>query len=178
MQNPAKLKDMKAFYVERLHKLNEQIIKLHQKIQIFSWLRLSSFGLMVGLVYGFASTGNTIFLIVSAMALILLILLVVYHQKLYNRREKFSVMAEINQNELSLLNRKTSIFDDGMSFAARLPFADDLDLFGPHSLFQTLNRCSTSYGKELLAESLISTPTKASRILKLQEAIAQMAKKL
>jgi ABC-type multidrug transport system fused ATPase/permease subunit len=170
--------DTKAFYINRLHKLNEQLTGLHQKIQIFSWLRLASFALMIGFIYGFASTGNTFFLITSFFALILLTVLVVYHQKLYNRREKLSVMAEINQNELTLLQKETSIFDNGSAFIARLPFADDLDLFGPYSLYQTLNRCSTSFGKGLLAESLITTPTKASRILKLQEAIAQMAKKL
>lgn len=55
-------------------------------------------------------------------------------------------------HELEALNGDFSSYDDGSRFAnPHHPFAVDLDVFGPESLFQRMNRCVTSGGAQLLA---------------------------
>lgn len=55
-------------------------------------------------------------------------------------------------HELEALNGDFSSFGDGSGFAnPHHPFAVDLDVFGPESLYQRMNRCVTSGGAQLLA---------------------------
>jgi len=166
-----------GFYAERLHKLQSKTKKISQKIGLFSWLRLVSFLLMAGMFYLFTASTDTIYLIASGMFFILLVGLIVSHQKLYTQREHFLLLSEINQNENDVLSGGTSIFDTGKAYISQLPFADDLDLFGEFSLFHYVNRCTTGYGKDLFAESLLHTPTEINRIQNLQMAIRQMSEK-
>ena len=54
--------------------------------------------------------------------------------------------------ELAALNYNTSSFEDGAEFVAPAHlYSFDLDVFGPHSLFQYINRTCTQLGKNLLA---------------------------
>lgn len=54
-------------------------------------------------------------------------------------------------------------------------FANDLDLFGEHSLFHLVNRTVTVYGRETLAAALIADPQEKTEILRRQEAIRELA---
>lgn len=55
-------------------------------------------------------------------------------------------------HELEALEGNFSSFNDGSRFAnPHHPFAVDLDVFGPDSLYQRMNRCVTSGGAQLLA---------------------------
>lgn len=58
---------------------------------------------------------------------------------------------------------------------ASLPVVDDLDLFGPASLFQLLCRAVTAGGRRTLAEWLVR-PAGAKEITARQEAVAALAK--
>lgn len=70
------------------------------------------------------------------------------------------------------LNYDTSSFEDGAEFIdpAHL-YSYDLDVFGPHSLFQYINRTCTQLGKSLLANWLGTHLVNKKEIESRQEAI-------
>lgn len=62
---------------------------------------------------------------------------------------------EINEQELAALDYDTSSFDDGEAYIDPTHlYTYDLDVFGPHSLFQYINRTCTQPGKHRLAHWL------------------------
>jgi hypothetical protein len=51
---------------------------------------------------------------------------------------KINTALEINENEISYLEKKTIPFENGLEFNDfHHPYAYDLDIFGEHSLFKT-----------------------------------------
>jgi hypothetical protein len=52
--------------------------------------------------------------------------------------ERLTRRFEINENEISYLEKKTIPFENGLEFNDfHHPYAYDLDIFGEHSLFKT-----------------------------------------
>lgn len=74
------------------------------------------------------------------------------------------VRTEIAERELAALDHDFSAFDGGKEFLKTgHPYALDLDLFGPHSLFQLLNRTVTAPGKARLARQLLAPLSQQER---------------
>ena len=98
------------------------------------------------------------------------------HNKLYAKKLYAEAMVRLNENELKGLDYDFGAFDgaeekrDGAH-----PFSLDLDLFGEHSLFQSINRTATSLGRERLAGWFLSPSTRKEEILGRQEAVREMA---
>lgn len=79
------------------------------------------------------------------------------HQQLANTANHCEHLAAIAAGESATLAHDFSRFDDGIEFLDPLhPYAGDLDIFGPHTLFQYLNRTVTSAGKQQLANYLLA----------------------
>ena len=73
--------------------------------------------------------------------------------------------------------RKLGILDSGNEFADKEhPFAGDLDLFGPHSLFQLLNHCTSTGGKQQLA-ALLKSAVNPKVAQQRNEAVAELQQK-
>lgn len=82
----------------------------------------------------------------------------------------------VYQNEEHhLLDRKNG-YDDGAQYQdEHHPYTSDLDVFGPLSLYATLNRCKTTRGMDLLARHL-EAPLERTVILERQEGIEELNK--
>lgn len=167
--------ELLSWYQEQIVKQTATLHHLNLRISLFSWFRLTSFILLLGFITLFALRENLLFLFLSVGAFVALIFLIVVHQRLYRRRDLSTTLISILQNELDCIHGIGNFYSDGQVFAQRLPFADDLDLFGKHSLFHHLNRCTTSFGQDLLAEALITGAREKQRILLLQEAVAELS---
>src|ERR1700712_844906 len=62
-------------------------------------------------------------------------------------------LRRINQHETDALNHAMGAYDDGSSFSdSTHAYSNDLDLFGPGSLFQWMNRCHAEQSKKMLAD--------------------------
>ena len=87
-----------------------------------------------------------------AVTMLPFLALVKYHNRLFHRKDYLEKEAEINRQELAALALDTSTFNDGAEYIhpGHL-YAFDLDIYGPHSLFQCLNRTSTQPGRTRLA---------------------------
>ena len=100
------------------------------------------------------------------------------HSKLSFQKKIKSALVEINENEITYLERKSIPFENGFEFNDfHHPYAYDLDIFGEHSLFQNLNRTATFIGKKTLAKQLL-TLLPNDEILKNHKAVQELKEKL
>ena len=89
---------------------------------------------------------------VTAVALALFLFLVKRHSVIEARRNRNKYLMQVNEKELKALDRDYAAFADGKEFVdPKHAYSYDLDLFGPRSLFQYLNRTASVLGKEKLA---------------------------
>ncbi|KOH47094.1 MutS-related protein [Sunxiuqinia dokdonensis] len=107
--------------------------------------------------------------------------LFIYWIKRFQKKEKekilFSNLIEINKKELAALDEEYNQFDDGQEFTdPHHHFTFDLDIFGPGSIFQFVNRTVTQLGKKRLANYLRQPETDIPTIKKRQEALLELAK--
>lgn len=114
---------------------------------------------------------------------VLLFALFLFLIKKYISKEKekqfYQNLIIINENELKALEGDFSLFAEGNDFIdIHHPFSYDLDLFGPQSFFQFLNRTTTQRGQKKLAEMLVKSETGSTEIIKKQQAISELATEL
>ena len=113
---------------------------------------------------------------ITAVALLLFAWLVKRHDRLFRQRDFAARMAQANHEELAALQGDIAAFDDGSGHAdSSHLYTYDLDVFGPHSLFQCINRTCTPMGDLRLARWLNRHLTDKDRIVRRQEAIAELA---
>ncbi len=100
------------------------------------------------------------------------------HQKVKTEQRFNEELARINQEELQRLQGDYKDFDQGAEFITPTHnYHIDLDIFGKHSLFQLINRTSTTFGRNLLAKWLSKSAPKQA-ILQRHEAVKELGPKL
>lgn len=132
-------------------------------------------GLIV-LVYLANARLSTAFAISLLLFLVVFGALVRWHQQIAWQRNYLGHMADIQQEEMMRLNGQlAAIPANGSAFADPMhPYANDLDIFGNHSLFQLLNRTVTPSGQHTLAQWLLGQTT-AVQALYRQKAVQEQA---
>ncbi len=102
--------------------------------------------------------------------------LVAWHSKTRQQLELSESLATLNDLEIKVLTNDYASFYDGREFVnPHHPFSYDLDLFGPGSIFQYLNRCGTAIGEGWLANNLSSVRLPLPEIPDRQEAVKELA---
>lgn len=104
------------------------------------------------------------------------------HDVAFTRVRRLRASVRFYEQGLARLDEKWRTFtDDGRDLAEALGpraiYAEDLDLFGPASLFQLLTRASTARGRRTLAEWLV-TPADRAELEARQAAVVELAPKL
>lgn len=88
--------------------------------------------------------------------------------------EKISVIS----NEIDFISGDSSCFEDGKRFIQYdHPYSYDLDFFGDHSIYQSLNRTSTVHGQKILASHLL-TILPFESIVQIQESVKELSPKI
>jgi MutS domain V len=105
--------------------------------------------------------------------------LVKYHEKTEEDLHQNDNQQTLITNEIEVLNNEPNgIYSDGSDFSnPHHVFSADLDLFGPNSLFQLLNRAKTRWGVELLAKNMLEIESEADILQKKQEATTELKEK-
>lgn len=143
------------FYREQVEKHTVLLDKAKQRHRFFTFARLAAFLLIVASWY-FIGWG-TVLLIVVVLETALFFYLVNKWLDAKIEKEKEELYIELNKHELNVLSGDWSGFPDGSEFrSAQHPFANDMDLFGPKSVYQYLNRTVLPMGARRLAETLSS----------------------
>lgn len=173
------IEDIRNRYARIAEEAKQKLNKVQQQIYRIGTLRLLLFVAgVVGIIY-FWSESWMVLAGIAVVTLLPFVLLIKYHNRLFYKKDYLEKKIEINEQELAALNYDTSAFDDGEEFVdSSHLYTFDLDVFGPHSLFQYINRTCTQLGKSRLAAWLNQHLERKDEIVKRQEAIAELAPEL
>ena len=169
--------EIRAAYRQDAERAAGEVTKTQRLIYRTGTLRLLLFGGAVAAVIGLWGQGTPMYA-VTAACLLPFLLLVKFHNRLFLRKDYQEKRLEVNRQELAALDQDTSAFDDGKEFADPAhPYTYDLDVFGPRSLFQYVNRTCTRLGREQLAGWMACHLDKREPIIRRQEAVQELAAK-
>lgn len=162
-------------YTERLSLTAGQLQQVKKQIFRISMLRLALFIVgIAGLYFFFNQT--TLLIICICLTFLPLFILVKIHNRFFICKEWLETQARIIQEELQALSGDYSSFEDGKEYVnPEHPYSFDLDIFGRRSLFQSINRTCTFFGKVRLAEWLQNHLHKKTSIEKRQEMIREIS---
>lgn len=162
-------------YTERLSLTAGQLQQVKKQIFRISMLRLALFiAGIAGLYFFFNQT--TLLIICICLTFLPLFILVKIHNRFFIRKEWLETQARIIQEELQALSGDYSSFEDGKEYVnPEHPYSFDLDIFGRRSLFQSINRTCTFFGKVRLAEWLQNHLHEKTSIEKRQEMVREIS---
>lgn len=162
-------------YTERLSLTKGQLQQVKKQIFRISMLRLALFiAGIAGLYFFFNQT--TLLIVCICLTFLPLFILVKIHNRFFIRKEWLETQAHIIQEELQALSGDYSSFEDGKEYVnPEHPYSFDLDIFGRRSLFQSINRTCTFFGKNRLAKWLQNHLHEKTSIEKRQEMIREIS---
>lgn len=162
-------------YTERLSLTEGQLQQVKKQIFRISMLRLALFiAGIAGLYFFFNQT--TLLIICICLTFLPLFILVKIHNRFFIRKEWLETQARIIQEELQALSGDYSSFEDGKEYVnPEHPYSFDLDIFGRRSLFQSINRTCTFFGKNRLAKLLQNHLHEKTSIEKRQEMVREIS---
>ncbi|MBO6661593.1 MAG: hypothetical protein JJ909_16950 [Roseivirga sp.] len=166
-------------YQKRFDEFKQSAKSLKSDSNTFSTLRVILFIVFtITFVYA-ANAGNSVLLLSSVVVFLIgYLVLLKKHQSIKRRLKVMNNLSQINSDEILRGQFNLSGFEDGMEFfVPSHPYHMDLDIFGKHSLYQLINRTSSVFGKQILADWLSNHAPK-NEILKRQEAIKELTSQL
>ena len=165
----------KNHYTERLSLTKGQLQQVKKQIFRISMLRLTLFIAGVAGIYFFLSQ-TPLLIICICLTFLPLFILVKIHNRFFIRKEWLETQARIIQEELQALSGDYSSFEDGKEYVnPEHPYSFDLDIFGRRSLFQSINRTCTFFGKDRLAKWLQNHLHEKTSIEKRQEMVREIS---
>lgn len=169
---------MNDFYHKNIKETEEVLRSLDKQINVNSLLRL---GVILGgaaILFQVFQTNNIWLLLGTVFVIIFLFAYLVRRQsQLERKRDYASAFLRVNLNEVAIGEGKGNIYDNGERYdEGKHPYVSDLDIFGPKSIFELINRSATVDGVECLAHWLQS-PAEKETILDRQKASDELAQK-
>ena len=162
-------------YTERLSLTKGQLQQVKKQIFRISMLRLTLFIAGVAGIYFFFSQ-TPLLIVCICLTFLPLFILVKIHNRFFIRKEWLETQARIIQEELQALSGDYSSFEDGKKYVnPEHPYSFDLDIFGRRSLFQSINRTCTFFGKDRLAKWLQNHLHEKVSIEKRQEMVREIS---
>ncbi len=162
------------FYTNRVEKLNIEIKNLQSKKSLFGILRFGSILGIIATLYFLWNFNKNI--TIALVICIVIVFIKLIHADLANKAaiKHLQHLLKINNNELLALSGNIKAFDGGEIFTPHThEYANDMDVFGRASLFQFLNRTTSDFGAEKLADWLLH-PANKNTILQRQTAIQEL----
>jgi DNA mismatch repair ATPase MutS len=165
-----------AKYQEISDSFGAKIDSLTKSIVVYGWSRLIVFVLFGSAVYFFRN--ETVAASISGVAgFILFLYLVRTHAAQKARREHYRRVKSYADFEKSFLAGEKMGDHDGKEFInSSHPFTSDLDIFGPSSIFQFLNRTKSEKARRNMAEKLRYPTSNVADIEKNRRIISDFAR--
>lgn len=164
-------------YTSLLENYTAKARTLNQRLRALSFVRLFLFAAFIYCGYKSMRTGDTLFIIGTIVFFIAFLLIVRLYDKLEGITTFYKALVRINKDEIAFLSGEPSLYASGSEYAdAHHPYSYDLDIFGERGLYAYLNRCSTAFGRDALAQNLLHPDTSA--IVQRQEAITELSSKI
>ena len=168
----------RQYYLTRLNNTQQKLEKVRRDIYYFGTIRLLIVVCTVAAIWLFSSKGIFIYGSILITGIVLFLIALQKWNSLQKKKYYFETSATCDKNELDALDYRFDAFDGASErIQAMHPFSLDLDIFGNHSLFQSINRTSTVYGKLYLAGWFEKPEISPELILKRQKAIKELSSK-
>ncbi len=91
--------------------------------------------------------------------------------------QNLETLIQINKDEIDVLAGNFAQRENGHQFdIPQHSYSNDLDITGPSSIYQYVNRCTAQQGKQLLADALLHASTKEAILLR-QDAVKELGSK-
>lgn len=175
---PSEKQSPVSLYRERMEKYESMLVQQLKSINRIGNWRLSVFLAGAGWAIGFGLMHRPLYAWVGgALWLGLFIWLVLWHDRLFRARRQTAVRMDINREAWQrLTDQWHDIPDDGHAcLHVEHPYSEDLDLFGPGSLFQWGNAAVTPAGRNCLVNWLTEPEQNPDVIAARQEAVRELA---
>lgn len=167
--------DPTLFYQQRSEQFSREMDALKSRYDKLSYVRLLAFVAGIALIIFLLNEAWYLGLAATVLFLPLFVYFVKWHQRMAERVTHYGNLANLARAELAALDHQYGNWPDGKRFSDQLhPYTSDLDIFGPHSLFQFLNRCVTAGGENQLATYLRSAAPTGDIQLR-QKAITELS---
>lgn len=171
--------ELLKIYQNLVNQYQTQSIRNKKQLKLISIARFFSFISIIPAYYYLKSV-NEIF--AGGASLLLLACFLILIKKYISAEKQLNYLlrlVEINENEQKAIRRDFSTFDPGNEFIdPHHDYSYDLDLYGPNSLFQFLNRTATQSGKKKLSILLNKSHRTTGEIIENQSAIQELAGEL
>ncbi|MCB0637893.1 MAG: hypothetical protein KDC54_14795 [Lewinella sp.] len=168
-----------ADYHARAALFSAEAQRLRSRYERLTWVRLLAFVAAVALAILLWQWLPWWGGLVGTLVLIgLFARLVRWHGRIQRAARHQERLAEANEDEIRAGQHDFAHLPAGESFVDQQhPYTYDLDIFGPHAIFQYLNRGRTSIGQARLA-SWLQHPADTGTIRQRQEAVRELASQL
>lgn len=167
-------------YTQRIGVFKKQLAQTEAHLRNLSVARLVCFiGILFFSYQYFSSSFDLTWLLISLALLVSFVVSLVFYQRAKDRQALLQALLQLNEKELKVVNDHVADFDDGEEFINDAhDFSGDLDVFGPSSLFQYLNRTGTFSGRQHLAQTLQQPLQDATQIRQMQDAVKRLAEQI
>lgn len=165
------------FYQQRQWQFQQKADRLARLQSTLSTVRLLCFvGAVVAGIY-YWKTHYLLLLLLGIALLAVFFILIRWYDKKGKELAFTSALARVNEYEAAFLERGSKSYHHGTEHInPHHPYSYDIDLFGEHSFFHFLNRSTSLFGNQQLAQSL--TDPSIGQIEQRQQAIAELKEKL
>lgn len=169
--------DLKGTYRQRIEHFKSLEDNYRKKASVYPFLRLSAF-IAIPIAYYLLFPHGVVFSIAGALAFLVVFGAIIRRDiKLQSIVRHYTLLKEVNMQELAALDHDLSAFDGGNDYISpEHPYASDLDIFGKASLFRYLNRTTSSTGRDTLA-SWLKAPASIEEARLRQEAVKELSGK-
>lgn len=169
------LEQVKESYKELIKSEGVKLSKLKKIIFQIGTIRLVIVLVCIALCYIFWGHMSIVLLSIG-VSVILFLFFMKYHNRLFIQKKYCELLIQNAENELKGIDYDFSAFDGAPEKAdGNHSYSLDLDMFGNHSFFQSVNRTVTSFGKNRLADSLLDTYEKKEDIIAQQDAVRELS---
>jgi hypothetical protein len=160
-----------SFYREKIEGFEKTASVIQKRINLISLCRMLVFLALAFNFYWYIQKPGPLLMSLGLLIFIGFLLLLRYHFQLRDKLLLVQKLLFVNRNELNILEDRPNGFGDGSGILIPGGTGDDLDIFGPNSLYHFLNRTTTVPGTRRLASMLSGPPPSPGRISRWQEAV-------
>ena len=169
------MQNLLDYYQQCLARYTKEFDVVKRKLRLLSFSRLLAFIAAVLAIYFFRNN-LTMAIVGSLLGIAVFLYLVHLYEDTKVHYRLVHALVKINATEIQVLQHDFAHLPTGAEYQdASHPYSHDLDLFGPGSFFQYLNRTHLREGKDALAQLLTSNSIEG--INAKQETIDELALK-
>ena len=166
---------METIYQLRVQRFAQEAAKYQRRYDKLGYVRLITFILVVACFIFILQYTLWLAILFLLLAIAGFGRLVLYHEEIGRKSAFALILEQLNHDEIRCLNHDYAWNVHGGEYLDhKHPYLSDLDIFGPHSLFQYVNRAQTRPGRNRLA-SWFSRGVSEADIQRRQTAVDELA---